>query len=236
MNPAYIEDSSSGEEDNQRPCWIKWFCGLKGNEFFVEVDDSFIQDSFNLTGLSTQVPLFSWALDLILDGEDSEEAISKDEAENVEADAELLYGLIHARFILTARGLEAMYEKFKKSEFGRCPRVLCQEQDVVPVGLTDSHGLECVRIYCPKCEEIYASKYSRHAFIDGAFFGTTFPHLFFLTYPECKPRKVPSLPARVFGFKVHSSAYAVSLEYKRKQKQEEERQQQQTNRKAGKRM
>ena len=47
------EDVTGSEEDVAS--WISWFCSLRGNEFFCEVDEDFIQDDFNLSGLSAQV-------------------------------------------------------------------------------------------------------------------------------------------------------------------------------------
>ena len=49
----------------------------------------------------------------------------------IESASELLYGLIHARFILTTRGMSAMVEKFQHVDFGRCPRVYCQASSII---------------------------------------------------------------------------------------------------------
>ena len=57
-------DMTASEEENP---WIQWFVNMRGNEFFCAVDEDFVRDDFNLTGLSPAVPLYDYALDMILD-------------------------------------------------------------------------------------------------------------------------------------------------------------------------
>ncbi|KAK8639804.1 hypothetical protein V6N13_138173 [Hibiscus sabdariffa] len=103
------EESDISASDEDDTSWISWFCGLRGNEFFCEVDEEYIQDEFNLCGLSSQVPYYDYALDLILDVESSHsDMFTEEQNELVESAAEMLYGLIHVRFILTSKGMSAM--------------------------------------------------------------------------------------------------------------------------------
>ena len=55
-------------------------------------------------------------------------------------------------------------------------------------------GVDTVKLYCPNCNDIYTPSSSRYGGVDGAFFGTTFAHLFFHTYREYAP--VPFIPKR----------------------------------------
>uniref|UniRef100_A0A0D6QU84 Casein kinase II subunit beta n=1 Tax=Araucaria cunninghamii TaxID=56994 RepID=A0A0D6QU84_ARACU len=202
------EESDVSGSDADDTSWISWFCNLRGNEFFCEVDDEYIQDDFNLCGLSSQVPYYDYALDLILDVESSnDDILTEEQNELVESAAEMLYGLIHVRYILTSKGMNAMLEKFKNTDFGRCPRVYCSGQPCLPVGQSDIPRTSTVKIYCPKCEDVYYPRSKYQGNTDGAYFGTTFPHLFLMTYSHIKPSKpVQSYVPKIFGFKIHKSA------------------------------
>lgn len=191
---------------------------------FCEVERSYIEDGFNLYGLRACVANFSDCLDLILD------RIGPDDSDDshLTQSACTLYGLIHARYIITAHGLDAMYNKYAGKEFGTCPLIQCNGQPVLPVGLKDEMGADTVKIFCPKCQCVYhppplRSRGGHHGTssgtagsgggssgaVDGAAFGTTFPHLFLMTFNNLVPDPLPSdstyIP-RVFGFRVHQSA------------------------------
>mmetsp|Transcript_47867 Transcript_47867/g.112543 ORF Transcript_47867/g.112543 Transcript_47867/m.112543 type:complete len:257 (-) Transcript_47867:1605-2375(-) len=209
------EESDYSEDDDVS--WIQWFCALKGNEFFTEVPDDYIRDDFNLTGLANQVPYYDYALDMVLDADlPDEEALNDDQQELVESAAEIMYGLIHARFLLTSRGLAAMYEKFKRMEFGRCPRVECRGQPVLPAGQSDIPQKHAVKVYCLRCQDLYYPKSSRRGGIDGAYFGTSFPHLLKLQYPEIESGEIPEpYVPRVYGFRLHNPATSKDKEARR---------------------
>lgn len=249
------EDSSEGGAAEDEIPWITWFINIRGNEFFCEVEESFIEDDFNLTGLSSQVPYYNHALNLILDGELSVgtlfvsflscttfiyswiifgliDSLTDEQQDIIETAAEVLYGLIHARYILTASGMQKMvmssiffvmynvsclwfvvyslwlqYEKYQNVDFGRCPRSFCQGQPVLPVGLSDITREFSVEVFCPRCQDTYHPRSSKHANIDGAYFGSTFCHLFLLTHSELiVPKPTESYVPRIFGFRIHESS------------------------------
>lgn len=124
-----------------------------------------------------------------------DEHLDDEQREQIETQARILYGLIHARYIITTRGLAKMAEKYKRADFGRCPRVLCYQQPLLPVGLSDIPFQSPVKLHCPRCEDLYSPKSSRHGSIDGAFFGTTFAHMLLMVYPQLVPVKAAGIPS-----------------------------------------
>ncbi|EDO17122.1 hypothetical protein Kpol_1025p43 [Vanderwaltozyma polyspora DSM 70294] len=242
MSQEYIGDhshaGSSEEESGGYDEWIPSFCTRFGHEYFCQVPADFIEDDFNMTSLSQEVPHYRKALDLILDleavSEDDEDddmdstQLRKDNNNNnnsnsnsnnntevvnrniIEHSAEQLYGLIHARYILTKPGLQAMAEKFDHKEFGTCPRYYCGGMQLLPCGLSDTIGKHTVRLYCPSCQDLYLPQSSRHLCLEGAFWGTSFPGIFLKHFKELEDyveKKVKeSYELKVFGFKISDSA------------------------------
>jgi casein kinase II subunit beta len=77
-------------------------------------------------------------------------------------------------------------------------------------GLSDVPGEAMVKLYCPKCMDVYTPKSSRHHHTDGAYFGTGFPHMLFMVHPEYRPKKPTNqFVPRLYGFKIHPLAYQI---------------------------
>lgn len=176
----------------------------------VEVPEDFIDDDFNLTGLSSQVKYYHQALEMILDLEPEHASQLPDLAE-IEASAEALYTLIHARYIVTRQGMQSMAYLFDRGAFGICPRAFCNNMKLLPTGRFDELGKERVLFYCPCCMDLYNTG-SGYDGIDGAFFGTTFVALFLQTYAtierEVKELRKKQFNLTVYGFKISEASEA----------------------------
>lgn len=75
------------------------------------------------------------------------------------------------------------------------------------MGLSDVPNLKPVKLWCARCEDMYNPKSSRHATIDGAYFGTSFHNILFQVYPSLVPTKsAERYVPKAFGFKIHAPA------------------------------
>lgn len=75
------------------------------------------------------------------------------------------------------------------------------------MGQSDMPNSKAVKLYCARCEDIYNPKSSRHAAIDGAYFGTSFHNVLFQVYSSLIPAKnLDRYTPRIYGFKLHAPA------------------------------
>ena len=189
--------------------WIHWFCKLKGNEYFVEVDEDFIKKEENLEGIEVKN-----YIKVILSEKKTKDFNLTQELLRDLQEIRDIYGFIHKRFINTPEGLGLMREKFINGIFGYCPRMLCNKQVMLPVGLSEDMRYSQVKVFCPLCQEVYKPRdifygYSDKKIIkfdlpDGVFFGTSFPQSFLMHFPDLDPRinnTIKYIP-KLYGFRI----------------------------------
>lgn len=96
-----------------------------------------------------------------------------------------------------------MREKILNGVFGVCPRLLCGGQNVIPIGMSESLKHSRVKVYCPKCNEVYISK-KKCEDIDGAYFGPSFPFILLKTFEDMMPKEKPKrFEPTIYGFKLY---------------------------------
>ena len=185
--------------------WIKQFCSLPEHKWYVQIDTDWAVDWFNNYGLKEYFPNYEFALDMISDKHSHEWASMSDQnVSSIVIQAKQLYGLLHARWITQPSGLKQMKKKFESGVFGVCPRFNCKGQKLLPMGTTVKPRHHSVKLFCPRCCDIYVAPESMR--IDGAHFGPAFPHLFLQEFGEFDGRREfqPTV-LEAFGFPIHKS-------------------------------
>jgi casein kinase II subunit beta len=182
--------------------WIQRFLRSPCNNYLADVPVSFISESLHRIWLieDTERPFPKEGFKLLCHDSNQSSAI-------IEETAEIFYYLSHAKYISTKDGMNAMKKKYDSRVFGTCPRVHCDHQPLLPVGLHDAPAKSYVKCFCPKCRDIYHPNSPTSATLDGAAFGASFPHLFLHNYLEVCPQKPQNayIP-RIGGFKLHKDA------------------------------
>ena len=187
--------------------WIQEFLEDPKARYFVKIDEDFIANSFNLYGLKACVKNYALACDMIRRDRFPNREDTPVTRESVHAQAEILYGLLHARFILTKPGLHLMMEKYQREEFQTCPRVYCRGRQCLPYGVSDELGKETLKMYCPSCCDVYNVTAPELSDVDGAYFGPSWIHMFLHRYRQIIPKDQARVYVpKIFGFRIcHAS-------------------------------
>lgn len=150
----------------------------------------------------TSYPIYRRALRRIL--ADSDDADIGDDEEDriiptfaIQKASEALYLLLHARFVISPRGLETIRHvmALDNTVFGKCPRSTCKGTGLLPYGHSNDYTSDpsvptvtassrkehdsCCHRYCPACGEVWNSWESK---TDGCAWGPSWCHLFLLAF------------------------------------------------------
>lgn len=192
MGGSSSEDLDSLSQMSYDDYWIGDFMHRRENQGIIRIHDEFLEDRFNIVGLSRYVRNLEKTYSSILDkgprGNFSEESV--------------LYYLIHQRYIFTKPGLEAVLDKVMNKEYGVCPRWGCESVPVIPVGLSNEPKVSSSKVYCYNCVNVYEPR-NTLCILDGCAWGTSFPHFLILTYSyHFVPKEYGEYVPRIYGFRI----------------------------------
>ena len=122
--------------------------------------------------------------------------------------------MLHHRYLRTPEGLGKVFRKYMEGVYGVCPRALCDGSKCVPVGLSDKMRGSRVKLFCPKCDEVYMYQKPRAeggmqtaSNLDGSCFGQSFPQVFLSTFDNMieQPPSVFYYEPKISGFRIAGS-------------------------------
>ena len=171
------------------------------SKYFVKVDMDFLSKNGEYAHKSYKY----------LNFEESYSALFKKKRETTNISTDILsqsyivYGLIHAKYLMTESGQAQMIAKFQKHEFPPCPRVLCNHFTCFPYGSSAIIGEQPMKLFCPNCTDIYLITNNDNLGIDGAFFGPFWIHTLMHHHPEIVSSQPPEVYVpRIYGFRIYN--------------------------------
>lgn len=172
--------------------WARKYILSRPKDALLPIPREYLSDGFNLVNIAPVIhkifhehgnttvqstsTIYKSAIKLILEAEEEEgmmksTAISKD----IQHAAEVVYQLVHARFVCSPRGLDTIRRMFERNAFsgtvypifGRCSRISCNGTALLPYGVSDHYDIlekgsiqrKAMR-YCCCCKEVREEYYS----------------------------------------------------------------------------
>ena len=158
--------------------WISDFFESENIDWMVNIDKEYLNNDSNFDDIKDQIPNFQVALS-VLRNEDIGDVIFD---ENMDKITQMLYFLIHQKYIQTEKGMKQIFDLYEDGYFGECPRIACKGQKTLPFGISTKFGESPCMLYCPRCKDIYYSKNPRMYYFDGCAFGPYFALRFLKEY------------------------------------------------------
>jgi casein kinase II subunit beta len=157
--PSIISQSFASDSLIYSP-WVTAFSERAGNELYLKVPNSFIIDPVTISCLNTLLnginqTYSKHVLDYILIISDSHCFPKSKKFIHQNKLATDYYNILHSLFVVSPQGLLEVKKMFKQKKFGECLRVYCDRFPLIPVGFHDQLRRSKVKLFCPKCRDIY---------------------------------------------------------------------------------